>query len=131
MAKNHAPISSFGTELHAVLRQGADRHVRITFATRNLAIRFKQRVNQLRNAMKHEGHKDWQHLYRCGVYEDPSDPRIVTIGPKDSEFRSALLAAGLTEIPPTAPVTEVSVGSPEPGSVDEFLSTLTDATSVQ
>lgn len=130
MARIHSPITSFGAELQAVLRQGADRKLRITFPSKNLATRFKQRLNALRNAMKHAKHADWEQLYRCGVYDDPNDPCTVEIGPKDSEFREALLAAKIdVNAPP--PTTEVSISDPVPGSVDSFLSDLTDATNVQ
>src|SRR2546428_602437 len=108
MARTHAPITSFGAELQSVLREGANRKVRITFPTKNLAIRFKQRINALRNAMKHAKHADWEQLYRCGVYDDPTDPCTVEIGPKDSEFREALTAAKINvDAPP--PLTEVTI----------------------
>lgn len=130
MARIHAPITSFGAELQEVLRQGADKKLRIQFPTRNLAIRFKQRINALRNAMKHAKHQDWEQLYRCGVYDDPTNPCIVELGPKDSEFRAALQAAGIDVANPP-PISEVKIAPPEPGSVDSFLSDLTEATSVQ
>lgn len=129
MAKNHAPISSFGAELHSVLRKGADTRITITFDTPQLAVRFNQRINQLRNAMKHHKHPDWENLYRCGVYVDKTNPCVLHIGPKDHEFREALAAAGI-EVQEIKHV-EVQITSAPPGTVDEFLSTLTDATSVQ
>lgn len=133
MARIHSPLTSFGAELQAVLRQGADRKIRIKFPSRNLAIRFKQRLNALRNAMKHAKHPDWEQLYRCGVYDDssdPADPCVVEIGPKDSEFREALLAAHIdVDAPPQ--ISEVEIAPPSPGTIDSFLSDLTDATNVQ
>lgn len=130
MAKTHAPISSFGAELHATLRRGASIKFKITFDTPQLAVRFNQRINQLRNAMKHARHADWENLYRCGCYIDRQNPCALWIGPKDHEFRAALEAAGV-EVGEAPKIVEVEVSSAPPGSVDDFLSALTDATSVQ
>lgn len=130
MAKTHDPITSFGAELNAVLRQGANKEVRIKLPDKNLAIRFKQRLNKLRVAMKAAKHPDWEQLYRCGITTDPSDPCTIILRPKDSEFRDFIKGAGVsTEEPPA--VTSVSVGESTPDAVDSFLAELTDATSVQ
>lgn len=129
MARNHAPVSSFGAELHAVLREGAQKRITLRFDTPALAVRFNQRINQLRNAMKHAKHPDWENLYRCGCYIDRTDRRVLHLGPKDHEFRQALENAGIPV--ETLPTVSVDITSAPPGSVDEFLSTLVDATSVQ
>lgn len=131
MARNHAPLSSFGTELQATLREGANRHIEIVFPNKSLAIRFTQRINALRNAMRTAKHPDWENLYRCGVYPDPIDPCKLTIGPKDSEFRSILASAGIGVDTPPPEVTSVTIEEPAPGSVDSFLADITEATSVQ
>lgn len=130
MAKTHDPITSFGSELHAVLREGANREVRITFPKRELATRFKQRINKLRIAMKNAKHPDWEQLYRCGVTTDFTNPCIVVLAPKDSEFRQFLGPAGVDCAAPP-PVTSVTIGESTPESVDSFLAELSDATSIQ
>src|SRR5258705_33304 len=94
MTKSNQPVASFGAEIQSTLRAGAERELRLKFSHRNLAIRFGQRINALRAAMRREDHPDWHQLYRCGVHHDPDDPRILIIAPKDSEFRAALQAAG-------------------------------------
>lgn len=130
MAKTHDPITSFGAELNAVLRQGANREVRIKLPDKNLAIRFKQRLNKLRVAMKAAKHPDWVQLYRCGITTDPSDPCTIVLRPKDSEFRDFIKGAGVSVEEPPA-VTSVTVGESTPEAVDSFLAELSDATSVQ
>lgn len=134
MARIHAPLSSFGAELQATLRAGANKQIKITFPTKALAIRFKQRIHALRNAMKHAKHPDWEQLYRCGVYEDASNPCVVTIGPKDSEFHDILAEAGIPGLGDQPALTEVVIGESvpgDPGGVDDFLADLTSATDVQ
>ena len=116
------PITSFGAELQAVLRAGADKRIRIVFPTKNLAIRFKQRLHALRVAMKAADHPDWPQLYRCGVVDDPTNPNTVIVGPRDSEFRGVLSAAGI-DVAAVPPITEVTIGESAPGSVDAFCLT--------
>lgn len=124
MPRNPPPLSSFGPELQTALRKGIDREYRITFASHDMATRFKQRVNQLRQAMKHENHADWKNLYRVGLYNDRRDSRVVIIAPKDYEFNSFLDAAGVPDLPPTPPK-ESATAIPGPsGSVDDFLAEL-------
>lgn len=131
MARTHAPITSFGAELHSALRQGSEKELRIKFPSKQLATRFKQRVHQLRSAMKAARHPEWEQLYRAALYEDPQDDCVVIIGPKDAEFRAALTDAGLTDIKAPAPVSEHTLPEPVPGTVDAFFLDLQAETNVQ
>lgn len=130
MARIHAPLSSFGAELQATLREGAQRRVEIEFPNKKLATRFNQRINALRNAMKKAGHPDWEQLYRCSVYPDATDPCKLTIGPRDAEFHDILTKAGIS-VGKEVPLTKVTVGESKPGNVDAFLIDIIEATSVQ
>lgn len=129
-SKTPPPLSSFGPELLATLREGANREVRITFDDPRIAVRFEQRIHQLRRAMKLASAPGWEQLYRCGVRTDLDNPRILILAPKDSEFRRFLQDA---QIPVDSPpdVTEVAIATPSPGNdADDFLSTLVDVTRV-
>src|SRR5215468_10983433 len=95
MSKPRFPSSSFGTVVHSVLREGANRTVKMKFDTERLATRFAQRVNMLRAAMKREDHPDWEQLYRCGVHREPGAPNILIFSPRDSEFAETARAAGI------------------------------------
>lgn len=123
------PLSSFGPELQSTLREGANRELRITFPTESLAVRFAQRINQLRLAMKRAAHPEWEQLYRCGIHFAEGDKTTLIIGPKDSEFRSFLRKAGVDVASPP-PVSEVTIHPPSSPSdpVDEFFAELVAAT---
>lgn len=134
MTRSRTPVSSFGTELQAVLREGANKELRIHFESESLAIRFRARINALRAAMRREKHADSDRLYRAGVRIDPQSPKTVIIAPKDSEFRDAISDAHIpTDLPPT--VSEIDIPTPKPGvetdPAESFLSTLTKATTVK
>lgn len=133
MAKTNQPVSSFGAELQATLRRGAQQELVIKFDTPALAIRFRQRINALRKALKDSAHPDWEQMYRCGVYIDPTDKCKLRLAPRDSEFRQFLQDAGVDVAAPV-PTTEVTVATPTPGvapdAADDFLSTLRDETSI-
>jgi hypothetical protein len=104
--KTKAPLSSFGSELYDALRQGAAGEKRITLPSPGAAVNFRQRLNMLRSTMREEGYTDWQQYYRVGVYIDPTNPSVVILRAKDSEYRDALKAAGIqltTDPAPTAP----------------------------
>lgn len=124
------PLSSFGPELQAVLRKGADAQVRLRFDSAAMATRFKHRVHSLRLAMKREKHPDWMNVYRCGLTDDPSDPCVVVVGPKDAEFRKFIQDV-VPDSPAPAPVTSVDVPTPPPGTVDSFLADVMAETDVQ
>src|SRR5215831_18448697 len=96
---NRFPASSFGAELQATLREGANKELRLKFESEALATRFMHRINALRAALKREDHADWEQLYRCGVRRDPGDRRTLILAPRDSEFRSVLKDAGIAISP--------------------------------
>ena len=136
------PVSSFGDELQGVLRQGANKEVRIQFDTETLCTRFMHRLNALRAAMKREQHPDWEQLYRCGVHKDPTDRRVLILQPRDSEFRAAIQAAGITLAAPVPEVKEYKIATPDPASgpekgpgsgdpAEDFLATLRDITTIR
>src|SRR6516164_9447428 len=89
------PVDSFGSNLHAVLREGANKELRIKFLDDRIATRFIHRLNALRAAMKREAHPDWKRLYACGIHRDSTDRRIVLISPRDSEFIEAITEVGI------------------------------------
>jgi hypothetical protein len=128
---NRFPVSSFGAELQATLREGANKELRIRFNTEALATRFMHRLNALRAAMKREKHADWEQLYRCGIHKDPADPRIIVLNPRDAEFRQAVRDAGVSIVAPLPDTSEYEVKATGPNEpVDDFLATLRDATTV-
>lgn len=127
MARTFAPVTSFGKELHDALRNGADKRIEIDFDNEKMAIRFNQRINALRNAMKKENHPDWVQLYRCQARREGK--RLI-LAPADSEFREALNRAGIDNIADPPPTTAVEVITPLPGavSVDSLFIDLVNAT---
>jgi len=135
MTRSHRfPASSFGAELQATLREGANKELRLKFDSEALATRFMHRLNALRAAMKREDHPDWQQLYRCGVHKDINDKKILILAPRDSEFRQALQDAGVSLTAPVPDATEYHVKTPSIDSpndpAEDFLATLRDATTV-
>jgi len=131
---NRFPVSSFGAELQATLREGANRELRLKFESEALATRFTHRLNALRAAMKREEHPDWELLYACGIHRDPADKKTIIISPRDSEFRKVLSDAGV-DVAPIPPVSEYTIKATSPDDppidpAEDFLSTLRDATTV-
>lgn len=129
------PISSFGAEILATLKEGANKEIRLKFDNETIATRFMHRINALRAAMKREGHTDWEALYRCGVHRDQIDRTTIILAPRDSEFRGVLQAAGIPLTEAVPPVSEYKIKSPgfdEPGvdPAEDFLATLRDITTV-
>jgi hypothetical protein len=131
---NRFPASSFGAELQATLREGANKELRLKFDSEALATRFMHRLNALRAAMKREDHPDWQQLYRCGVHKDAHDKKILILAPRDSEFRKALQDAGVSLTAPVPDIAEYHVKTPSIDApndpAEDFLATLRDATTV-
>ena len=128
------PASSFGAELQATLREGANRELRLKFESESLATRFIHRLNALRAAMKREEHRDWQMLYSCGIHRDPADKTIIIISPRDSEFRRVLTEAGI-DVAKEPPISEYTIKATSPDGppidpAEDFLATLRDATTV-
>jgi hypothetical protein len=126
----HMPLSSFGAELQEVMRQGANKEIRITFDTEALATRFLHRINTLRVAMKREKHPDWEQLYRCSARKDEQDPKILIVAPRDSEFLPALKSAGIAVVEPEISEYKVPTPAPDSGGVEDFLGELRDVTTV-
>lgn len=133
MTASNQPVSSFGAELQAALREGANRRLRIEFDDPRMAIRFQARLNALRVALRKAAHPDWEQMYRAGISIDKENPRVLVIQPKDAEFRDALRAAKV-QAPPDPLTSHVVVETPVPGvsrdGADDFLATLTQATEV-
>jgi hypothetical protein len=127
MARTFAPVTSFGQELHEALRAGADKRIELKFDNEKMAIRFNQRINALRNAMKKENHPDWIQLYRCQCRREGAK---LILAPADSEFREVLDSAGVKNISPAPPTTKVNITTPEPGKldVDSLFTDLVEAT---
>jgi hypothetical protein len=124
------PASSFGAELQATLREGANKELRIKFDNEALCTRFMHRLNALRAALKREQHPDWEQLYRCGIHKDPTDRKILVLSPRDSEFRAAIKAAGISLAAPVPEQIEVTVPTTATDPAEDFLATLRDATTV-
>lgn len=142
MTASKRPLSSFGPEIQSALVKGSTFQVRIPFENGKLAVRFQQRVHQLRVAMAKEDHPDTQAAYRAGTrlegtllphYKtktpsaktlDLSQPAWVIIEPKDAEFTGALARAGVNvdhSLPPADP----GLDKPQAGpSLDEILGRL-------
>jgi hypothetical protein len=83
--------------------------------------------------MKREDHKDWRQLYRCGVYKDENDPRILILAPRDSEFRQVLIDSGIVGVDPPPEQKDYTIEKPVPGQVldaDSFLAALRDQTTI-
>lgn len=120
------PVSSFGTELFATLREGANKKIRLKFDDEATATRFRARVNSFRQAMRREKHPQWEELYRCGLYKDP-DKTVVVIAPRDSEFLEALNKAGVPLGITPAPIPEekeVRIKSESADLTEDFLASI-------
>ena len=118
--KSRFPVSSFGSDLQAVLREGAEKELRLTFPTDKIATRFMHRINSLRSAMRKEGHRDWEQYYRAGIYKDRGNPSVVIIAPRDYEFKETIQKAGVQTVDDSAP----PLAAPSGDTVDDFLSSL-------
>lgn len=126
------PIESFGPELLAALIEGSKRPVVLKLSW-NKAAHFRQRVNQLRNAMRLKDHPQYRAVSQAKVSiswpegtktkkypggnvwpEDPMTLCTLTISPQDSEFKDILEAAGVK-------VRELTPDSPPPRTVPDGL----------
>ena len=108
------PIESFSPLLFKTLIEGAKKPIELRLPF-NEAVKFRQRINQLRNQMRLQGHEQYSmasqakvsiewppdtevHSSRKGV-KWPKDTKTmckVTISPADSEFDAVLTQAGIT-----------------------------------
>jgi hypothetical protein len=119
----------------AALLEGARKGVSLQLSFRD-AVRFRQRLYQLRNSMRLESHPEYRIVSRVKVTitwpEDantirtskdvhfPSDRKTicrVDVKPLDSEFDAALATVGITPSGPTVPQAAQDL--------DKFLETLT------
>jgi hypothetical protein len=111
--KSKTPVVSFGPQLMAVLLKGSRERVELDFTSEpSRAVAMAFRLNQLRQAMRAENHEHAKLVYRAKVLavrdgnNKPTGQLIVS--PKDAEFESALVAAGV-ELP-SAPALDPGVG---------------------
>ena len=95
-AKPPIPLSSFDPRFRNLLLEGAKAPLEVPCASRSEAVRLRQRLNQYRFACKQhfasEAH-EWEPLYRCIVQQNGN---TLVLRPRDSEFDTALSAAGLS-----------------------------------
>lgn len=115
------PIASFGPELFNALVTGSRRKIEIELQTFRQGVKFQQRIQMLRKAMREENHplSTVVTRARCSlIYGEaagypkceetttqrgnkfPVDRNVrckIVIAPQDSEFREAVLGAGITE----------------------------------
>lgn len=117
--KSKLPVESFGPELLQALMAGALGEVKLKMPY-GRAARFRQRIYQLRHAMRQAGHEKYELCSRVRisiVWSDGSGidtharpdrgrEALVVLSPHDSEFSSALLDAGLGISLPSAPPIE-------------------------
>lgn len=136
MTMTKQPASSFGPELLALLKSGAESRVEIPFAKGKDAIRLRHRIHQLRAAMRRDKHPDWEQVYRTQVLlegphikpgvPDPNQPQVLVVSPRDSEFNEAIQRAGVKILEPTplvlTPIPELQVDANDPA--EAFLKTL-------
>lgn len=133
MTRSHSNplVESFGPELLAALLSAATGSLPPVTLPYNKAVRFRQRLYQLRNAMRKAKHEKYHLVCRvritiewdgkvetmkAGEHYVPVDKRApcrVTLTPNDSEFSSALKAAGLDTSLGADPVAEVALSQPE------------------
>jgi hypothetical protein len=106
------PVASFGPEIFAALMRGATHpiHVKMPY---KIAVRFRMRIHQLREAMRASGHEKYPLVSRVGVTIEwpigthttksgrhvvPDDRSVVcdvTLRPNDAEFAPTLALAGI------------------------------------
>lgn len=128
------PVESFGPELLAALLKGATEEVRVPMNWRQ-AIRFRQRVHQMREAMRRTSHPKYElctkvrigielppgtPTVKSGRHKVPSDPGIkvtLVLSPNDSEFGPLLAAAGVRPLDEIEASTK-SVEREAPASMD-------------
>jgi hypothetical protein len=107
------PIESFGPELIAALTEGAKARFEVPLPY-NSAVKFRQRIYSLRNAMRLSGHPHYFAVSRTRVQiiwpketpihrsskgvtwpRDPQALCLLVISPYDSEFADALAKSGI------------------------------------
>lgn len=115
------PIESFGPELFRALIEGSKRRIEFELPY-DKATHFRQRINQLRNQMRLQGHEMYRIASQARISiswpegtetlksirgvkwpKNTKTPCKVVISPSDSEFADVLKGAGV-EIPPPPPL---------------------------
>jgi hypothetical protein len=115
------PVAAFGPEMMAALIRGSRETLQVSIPTYRAAVRFQQRLQMLRGAMRAEKHNlatvvartrisikwgreaglpDVETRYtnqNNAVPADRNTPCVVTLSPQDSEFREAIVKAGISE----------------------------------
>lgn|SRR5262245_16675457 len=110
--KRPRPVESFGPELFAALLAASTKEVRIPMTYRQ-GVRFRQRIHQMREAMRLSRHPKYETCTRVrigielpsdcvtmksGRHRVPTDRGImvtVVLSPNDSEFSDILSKAGV------------------------------------
>lgn len=110
--KHPRPVASFGSEILAALMKGATGRVTLKM-TYSQAIRFRQRIHSLREAMRRASHKQYDlcskvrvsievppdvPVHRSGRHFVPDNRQTevrVILSPNDSEFADILAEAGI------------------------------------
>lgn len=117
------PVESFGPELFAALLKGATEEVKVPMTWRQ-AVRFRQRVHQMREAMRRTSHPKYEictkvrigievpfdcPTVKSGRHKVPVDKGIkvtLVLSPNDSEFGPLLAAAGVRPLAEIEATTE-------------------------
>jgi len=141
------PLTSFGPELLSALRRAGQAKVSIEFKQYSLAVRFQQRIYQLRMALQRENHPDYPMTSRVtsrilwgkranptwaepltrtnsnNVVHPASDaPCILELYPKDSEFVESLNSAGIKIDAPEPIEQQVpATSAPDLSFLDSYL----------
>lgn len=125
------PVESFGPELLTALLKGATQEVSVPMTWKQ-AIRFRQRVHSMREAMRRTSHPKYELCSRVAItielplgtptevsgrHRIPTDRNIgvrVILSPNDSQFGPLLAAAGIRTPEEIAATTESVVPQAEP-----------------
>lgn len=103
MVTNALPVEAYPAHYLAFLKQAALGRIEVKIPNVNpgksRAWYAAQRINQLRSAMKKEGHPDYEMIAKASVKvrQDPNDPdHSILIGqPRDMDVSAAFEAAGI------------------------------------
>lgn len=144
MTRSRSPlVESFGPELlAALLKASTGRYVvKLPF---NHAVRFRQRLYSLRNAMRIAKHEKYSLVSRVRITIawdkeaatrkagdhtvpiDQSEPCEVELMPNDTEFSNALAEAGVQVIAPSLPELGDKKDGEVKGGMDELEALLGD-----
>lgn len=107
------PVDSFGPEIFNALKEGSYRRVEMQLTYRD-AVRLRTRIHRLRAKMGEQGHQLYGMVMKAELcievppdtptktsYRniktpvDPNSPVTLVIRPRDSDFKDAILKAGV------------------------------------